>query len=165
MAANARFINPDTLAEQHGYSYVVETTGPGRTVYIAGQLGLDLENRIVGAPGDFRAQSTRAIENLKAALASVGAELKDVVKINSYLTDMSHLGIYREVRDQFFKMPRPASTTVAISQLARPGALFEIEAVAVLPPAKSAGKAAKPARARAATRAAKKAKSARKKRR
>ena len=164
MAGNARFINPDTLAEQHGYSYVVETTGPGRTVYIAGQLGLDLENRIVGAPGDFRAQSTRAIQNLKAALASVGADLSDVVKINSYLTDMSHLGIYREVRDQFFKMPRPASTTVAISQLARPGALFEIEAVAVLP-AKAAAKAAtKPAAAKGKSKASK-SKASKKKRR
>jgi len=155
MAANVRFLNPKTLAKQSGYSYVVETTGPGRTVYIAGQLGLDMENKLVGAPGDFRAQAVKAIENLKAALASVGADLSDVVKITNYLTDMSHIGIYREVRDQHFKMPRPASTAVGISQLARPGALFEIEAIAVLPPAKS-----KPATARGAA----KVKAARRKR-
>jgi len=163
MAGNVRFIQPKTLAEQHGYTYTVETTGPGRTIYIAGQLGLDMENKIVGAPGDFRAQATKAIQNLEAALASVGASLSDVVKITNFLTDMSHIGIYREVRDQFFKVPRPASTAVGISQLARPGALFEIEAIAVLPPAK----AAKPAGARAATRsgkkASKKAKAARRK--
>jgi enamine deaminase RidA (YjgF/YER057c/UK114 family) len=152
MAASVRFINPKTLADQSGYSYVVETTGPGRTVYIAGQLGLDLDNKIVGAPGDFRAQATKAIENLQAALASVGASLSDVVKITNFLTDMSHIGIYREVRDQFFKMPRPASTAVGISQLARPGALFEIEAIAVLPAAPAAKPAAK---ARGARRAAK----------
>jgi enamine deaminase RidA (YjgF/YER057c/UK114 family) len=152
MAANVRFINPNTLAPQSGYSYVVDTTGPGRTVYIAGQLGLDMENKLVGAPGDFRAQCTKAIENLKAALASVGAELSDVVKITNYLTDMSsHIGVYREIRDQFFPMPRPASTAVGISQLARPGALFEIEAIAVLP----AKAAAKPAKARGASRSAK----------
>ncbi len=160
MAANVRFINPKTLAHQAGYSYVVESKGPGRTVYIAGQLGLDMENKIVGAPGDFRAQAVKAIENLKAALASVGADLKDVVKITNFLTDMSHIGVYREVRDQFFKEPRPASTAVGISALARPGALFEIEAIAVLPPAK----AAKPAKARGAARTAKKAKAARRKR-
>jgi len=59
------------------------------------------------------------------------------------LVDMSHIGIFREVRDAFLhtKAP-PASTTVAISALARPGALFEIEAVAVLP-AKAAAKAGK----------------------
>jgi enamine deaminase RidA (YjgF/YER057c/UK114 family) len=166
MAANVRFINPDTLAKQSGYSYAVEATGPGRTVYIAGQLGLDLENKIVGAPGDFRAQATRALENLKAALASVGADLSDVVKITNYLTDMSHIGTYREIRDQFFKLPRPASTAIGISQLARPGALFEIDAIAVLPPGKNTTRTAKPARARGATRSAKKptAKAARRKR-
>ncbi len=154
MAANVRFINPSTLAKPPGYTCVVEATGPGRTVYIAGQLGLDLDNKLVGAPGDFRAQATKAIENLKAALASVGADIKDVVKINNYLTDMSHIAIFREVRDQAFNMAAPpASTTVAISQLARPGALFEIEAIAVLPPAK-AGKVTRAAKARGATRSA-----------
>jgi hypothetical protein len=63
----------------------------------------------------------------------------------------SHISMYREIRDQFFSMPRPASTAVGISQLARPGALFEIEAIAVLPAAKSA----KAAKARAPSRSAK----------
>ena len=108
--ANVRFINPNTLAHQTGYSYVVEAMGPGRTVYIAGQLGLDMENKLVGAPGDFRAQAVKAIENLEAALASVGADLSHVVKITNFLTDISHIGIFRELRDHFFKMPRPART-------------------------------------------------------
>ena len=161
MASNIRFLNPDTLYKPPGYSHVVVATGPGRTVYIAGQLGLDMENKLVGAPGDFRAQCIKAIENLQAALASVGAKLSDVVKITNYLTDMSsHIGIYREVRDQFFSMPRPASTAVGISQLARPGALFEIEAIAVLPAAKAAS-----AKSRAPSRSAKaKAKAGRRKR-
>lgn len=153
MSANARFINPKTLAPPPGYSYVVETRGPGRTVYLAGQLGLDLDNKLVGDAGDFRAQATKAFENLQAALASVGGTLKDVVKINNYLTDMTHIGIFREVRDRFLDMGAPpASTTVAISQLARPGALFEIEAIAVLPAAKAASK---PARTRGPKRTAK----------
>ena len=134
MAANLRFSNPNTLAKPPGYSYVVEATGPNRLIFIAGQLGLDMENRLVGSPGDFRAQANKAVENLKLALADAGATLKDVVKINNYLVDMSHISIFREVRDSHFNMSAPpASTTVAISQLARPGALFEIEAIAVLP--------------------------------
>ena len=134
MATQIRHLNPATLAKPPGYTYVVETTGPGRTVYLAGQLGLDLDNNLVGKPGDFRAQCTQAFENLGLALASVGATFNDVVKINNYLTDISHIGIFREVRDTFLntKAP-PASTTVAIPALARPGALFEIEAIAVLP--------------------------------
>jgi len=142
MAGNVRFSNPTTLAKPPGYSYVVETTGPGRTIYLAGQLGLDMENQLVGEPGDFRAQAMQALENLKLALADAGATLKDVVKINNYLVDMAHIADFREVRDKYFNMDAPpASTTVAISKLARPGALFEIEAIAVLP----ARAAAKPA--------------------
>jgi enamine deaminase RidA (YjgF/YER057c/UK114 family) len=134
MAANVRFSNPKTLAKPPGYSYVVEATGPNRLIFIAGQLGLDMENKLVGMAGDFRAQANKAIDNLKLALADAGATIKDVVKINNYLVDMSHIAIFREVRDQHFNMAAPpASTTVAISQLARPGALFEIEAIAVLP--------------------------------
>jgi enamine deaminase RidA (YjgF/YER057c/UK114 family) len=142
MPGQVRFLNPKTMAPPPGYTYVVETMGPGRTVYIAGQLGLDIDNMLVGVPGDFRAQCEKAFDNLGLALAAVGARFSDLVKINSYLVDMTHISIFREVRDKFLngKAP-PASTTVAISQLARPGALFEIEGVAVLP-ARATGKAA-----------------------
>ena len=157
MAANVRFSNPKTMAKPPGYTYVVEATGPNRLIFIAGQLGIDMDNKLVGAPGDFRAQAFRAFENLKFALGGAGATFKDVVKINNYLVDMSHIGIFREVRDEFVNIAAPpASTTVAISQLARPGALFEVEAIAVLP-----AKAAKPSKAKSA---AKKSKSKKKKR-
>ncbi|HEY1310987.1 MAG TPA: RidA family protein [Pseudolabrys sp.] len=152
MVANVRFSNPKTMAKPPGYSYVVEATGPNRLIFIAGQLGLDLDNKLVGALGDFRAQAEKAVDNLKLALADAGATIKDVVKINNYLVDMSHIGIFREVRDKHFNMSAPpASTTVAISQLARPGALFEIEAIAVLP-----AKAAKTASAKGKSKASKK---------
>ena len=134
MTSNLRFQNSATLSKPPGYSHVVEVIGPGRIVYIAGQLGLDRDGNVVGAPGDFRAQVKQAFENLKLALASVGAGFEHVVKITNYLTDMSHLPIFREVRDSYFNMAAPpASTTIEISKFARPGALFEIEAVAVLP--------------------------------
>jgi enamine deaminase RidA (YjgF/YER057c/UK114 family) len=143
VAAN-RYLNPKTLAKPPGYTYVVETSGPGRTVYLAGQLGLDLDNKLVGGPGDFHAQCAKAFENLGFALASVGATFKDLVKINNYLTDMTHIGTLRQVRDTFLntKAP-PASTTIAIPALARPGALFEIEGIAVLPPKAAASVAPK----------------------
>ena len=134
MAANVRFSNPNTLAKPPGYSYVVEATGPNRLIFIAGQLGLDMDNKLVGGPGDFRAQADKAIDNLKLALADAGATIKDVVKINNYLIDMSHISIFREVRDRHIDTAAaPASTTIAISNLARPGALIEVEAVAVVP--------------------------------
>jgi len=130
-----RFINPPAIAKPSGYSHVVEVTGPGRTVYIAGQLGFDVNGKPLGQPDDFRAQATQAFENLKAALAAVGGEFHHVVKLNIYLTDIAvQIPILREVRDGFINKDNPpASTTIQISKLARPGALLEVEAVATLP--------------------------------
>src|SRR5215471_21485516 len=133
MAAHLRFLNPATLSKPPTYSHVVEITGPGRIVYIAGQLGLDASGKLVGAPGDFRAQARQTFENLKLALAAVGATFADVVKLNNYLTDLGHLPIFREVRDSYLNTQHPpASTTIQISKLAREGALLETEAVAIL---------------------------------
>ncbi len=152
-----RFVNPTTMAKPPGYTHVVEATTPGRIVYIAGQLGLDLDNKIVGAPGDFRAQVEQTFVNLKNALAAVGAGFEHVVKLNNYLVDMGHLDIFRDVRDRYIDTAAPpASTTLAISNLARPGALLEIELVAVIPD-KAAAKPGrvKPAGAKARVKAAK----------
>ena len=68
------------------------------------------------------------------ALAAVGGQYHDVVKFDNYLVDMKYLPIFPQVRDSYLTdESRPASTTVAISGLARAGAFLEIEAVAVLP--------------------------------
>jgi enamine deaminase RidA (YjgF/YER057c/UK114 family) len=134
MPSNLKFINPDTLTKPPGYTQVVEITGPGRMVFIAGQLGLKADGSMAGGPGDFRAQASQAFDNLKAALAAVGGRLEHVVKITNYLVGIEHLPEFREVRDANFTGAKPASTTIAIPALARPDALFEIEAVAMLPP-------------------------------
>lgn len=132
--ADNRFLNPPTIGAPRGYTHVVETTGPARTIYISGQLGMTPDGKFAGGPGDFRAQATQAFENLKSALAAVGADFSHVVKITNFFADMAHLPVFFEVRDSFVntKAP-PASTAVQISKLARPDALFEIEAIAVVP--------------------------------
>ena len=133
MVSELRFINPPGLAKPPGYTHVVEATVPARLVYIAGQLGLDSDGKL---SSDFRLQAVQTFENLKAALAAVGAQFQHVVKFNNYLLDTKYLPVFRQVRDSYLQdRNRPASTTIAISGLAREGALLEIEAVAVLPPA------------------------------
>jgi enamine deaminase RidA (YjgF/YER057c/UK114 family) len=145
--SQTRFINPDALSKPPGYTHVVEASMPGRIVYLAGQLGIDRDGKVVG---DFRRQAVQTFENLKAGLAAVGAEFRHVVKLNSYLVGLEHLPAFREVRDSYLAPAnRPASTTIGISALAREGALLEIEAVAVLP----AAARAKPARGSSAKRA------------
>jgi len=142
MAAKVRFSNPNTLAKPPGYSYLVEAMGPGRTIYFAGQLGVDTENKFVGEPGDFHAQCVQAFENMTLALKAAGARWRDVVKINNFLVNIEgNMSTFREVRDLYLNTQAPpASTTIGVPALARPGGLFEIEAIAVLP-AKAAGRA------------------------
>ena len=135
-----RFSNPSSIPAPRGYTQTVIATGPGQTVYIAGQLGMTADGKFAGVPGDFRAQAVQCFENLKLALAAAGATFNDVARITNYFTDMSHLPTFFEVRDKYVntKAP-PASTAIEVSKLARDGALFEIEAIAVLPPARAAG--------------------------
>jgi enamine deaminase RidA (YjgF/YER057c/UK114 family) len=148
--AQTRFINPEGLNKPPGYTHVVEAIGPGRIVYIAGQLGTDSNGRVAD---DFRQQAVQTYENLKTALAAVGARFEHVVKFNNYLVDRQYMPIFREVRDSYLPMQnRPASTTIAISGLARDGALLEIEAVAVLP-ARAAAKARRTTRTARKTKA------------
>jgi enamine deaminase RidA (YjgF/YER057c/UK114 family) len=129
-----RFHNPPAIGKPSGYTHVVEAASPGRIIYIAGQLGLDVDNKLAGGSGDFRAQAEQTFVNLKNALAAAGVGFEHVVKLNNYLIDMAHLSIFREVRDRHIDTAAPpASTTIAISNLARPGALIEVEAVAVVP--------------------------------
>ena len=160
--SQTRFINPPALRRPPGYTHVVEVTAPARIVYIAGQLGVDGDDKVVG---DFRRQAVQTFENLKTALAAVGAQFRHVVKFNNYLVDRAHLPTFREVRDGYLaENDRPASTTIAISGLAREGALIEIEAVAVLP-ATARAKTASRSASKSAAKAAGKTRSAREPRR
>jgi enamine deaminase RidA (YjgF/YER057c/UK114 family) len=149
--SKTRFINPQGLSKPPGYTHVVEATAPARLVYIAGQLGMDRDGKL---SSDFRLQAVQTFENLKTALAAVDAKFHHVVKLNNYLVDLKHLPVFRQVRDSYLSdANRPASTTLAISGLAREGALLEVEAVAVLPAAAARTSSASRA-SRAATRAA-----------
>jgi reactive intermediate/imine deaminase len=126
-----RITNPDTLARPTGYSHVAVVLG-GRIVYVAGQVALDKSGKLVGE-GDMRAQAQQVFENLKSAVESAGGDFNDVVKLNVYCVDFSHLAEIREVRDKFVNTKNPpASTAVQVSRLFRPDVLIEIEAVAVV---------------------------------
>ncbi|MBI3793060.1 MAG: RidA family protein [Gemmatimonadetes bacterium] len=126
-----RRINPAGLSTPTGYSHVV-VEADGRTVHIAGQVALDSTGTVVGA-GDFKAQAERVYENLRIALASVGATFSDLVKTNTYVTDMRNVAVLREVRGRYYDAANlPVSTAVQVAALARADWLIEIEATALL---------------------------------
>lgn len=132
-APNVRFVQPDTIFKTSTYTHVVEIVGPGRLIYTSGEQGRDRDGNF---PSDIRAQSIQALENIKAALAAVGATFDNVVKLNVYMVDLrQHQPIFSEIKQRYVnKNAPPASTTVQVPLLTREGALLEVEAVAALPP-------------------------------
>jgi enamine deaminase RidA (YjgF/YER057c/UK114 family) len=129
--ASARFINPSTMSKPIGFAHVVDITGPGRMIYIAGQLGIDADGKVAGS---LRAQIEQAFENVKQGLSAAGAGFKDIIKLNVYLVDIqANIAAFRAARDEILKLEQPpASTAVGVPALARPGTLVEIEAIAAL---------------------------------
>jgi 2-iminobutanoate/2-iminopropanoate deaminase len=124
--------NPPTLSKPTGYTHIVEVNGPARTVYISGQIAFDTDGKIVGA-GDMKAQAEQVFKNLEIALTAAGAKFADIVKMNTYITDVSKAQAVRDVRARYFGDTTPASTFVQVAGLVRPELLLEIEVVAVVP--------------------------------
>ncbi len=129
--SSSRYINPRGLAKPTGYTHLV-IAPDGRTVYIAGQVAYDSTGNVVGQ-GDFTRQAEQVYQNLQRALKSVGGSLADLVKTTTFITDIKHLPALREIRSRYLDATQPpANTLVAVSSLARPELLIEIEGVAVL---------------------------------
>ena len=128
-------INPDTLLTPRGYSHVVTIEGAQKLAFIAGQVAVDKEGKLVGA-GDLTAQIKQVAHNLIAALAAVGAKPSDIVKMNTYIVNYkaSDYSAMREARAILFPGggEPPASTLVGVSSLAVDGLLVEIEAIAAI---------------------------------
>lgn len=128
-------LQPDALAKRVVggnvlYSHVVVVEAR-KTIFVSGQLARDAKGEVVGK-GDMRAQIRQTGENIKAALAAAGATLNDVVKTNTYVTDIEEFFKHTDVRMEYFGA-LPTSTTVEVRRLAHPDLLVEIEVVAMLP--------------------------------
>jgi 2-iminobutanoate/2-iminopropanoate deaminase len=106
-------------------------TQVGDTIYVAGQVAQDPEGTLVGA-GDMTAQARQVFANIEAVLAVAGASMKDVVKITTYVTDMSKYADFSAVRAEVFPDADIASATVAAPTLVRDGFLVEVETIAVM---------------------------------
>jgi reactive intermediate/imine deaminase len=130
-APHIKRTNPPELSKPTGYTHVVEATGPVKTIYISGQIAFDKAGTLVGA-GDMKAQAEQVFANLEAALKAAGATFSDVVKMNTYVTDMAKAPAVREVRARYFGEVTPASTLVQVVALARPELMLEIEVIAVV---------------------------------
>ena len=102
----------------------------GNTVYLSGQIPLVPETMQL-TDGDMRAQITRVFENLGAVARAAGGTLNDVVKLNVYLTDLSHFPLVNEVMANYLREPWPARAAVGVATLPK-GAAVEMDAVMVI---------------------------------
>lgn len=118
-----------TVFDAPAYSQGVKVSGPGTTLYISGQVAQDSKGRIVGK-GDFAAQATQVLRNIKAMVETGGGKLSDVVKLTFYLTDVRYRQDLIPIRENFFGPKLPASTLITTPALAHPDYLIEIECVA-----------------------------------
>jgi reactive intermediate/imine deaminase len=123
-----RLIRAPGLSEP--ISHYSDAVVAGKTIYVSGQGAFDAAGNLVGA-GDVVAQTRQVLDNMKTVLAAAGATLEDVVKVTVYLKDRDDRPRVNEVRKEYFKANKPASTLVEISRFAIEGMLVEIEAIAV----------------------------------
>jgi reactive intermediate/imine deaminase len=113
-------------------SHYTDAVRAGDLLFVSGVVPVDGDGRLVGA-GDVVEQARQVFRNIDAVLAAAGGTMRDVVKVTVYLVDVADRVRINPVRQEVFGDVRPASTLVEVSALAVPGALLEIEAVAVLP--------------------------------
>lgn len=127
-------LNPAGLESPVGYAHVAKITG-GTIVHVAGQAPFDSNGQVV-AKGDFVAQFTQVVRNLKTAINAAGGEPQQYAVLTIYITDLQAylnnkkpLGsIYREVFGQYF----PAITLVEVKSLYNPDCMIEVSGLAVI---------------------------------
>jgi reactive intermediate/imine deaminase len=109
------------------YSQAVKA---GNTVYLSGQIPLDPATMVL-VEGGMDVQIRRVFDNLKAVAEAAGGGLRDVVKLNVFLTDLAHFALVNEIMAEYFAAPYPARAAIGVAALPR-GAGVEMDAVMVL---------------------------------
>ena len=124
------YLEPAGLAPPpEAYTHAVRC---GDTLYIAGQVAFDEDNRIVGV-GDAQLQAERVWHNVRLAVEAAGGRVADVVKITVFLKDIRDAPAEIAARERHFEPGKfPICTMVQVANLGMPDLLMEVDAVAVL---------------------------------
>jgi len=132
MSLEVKPINPWSWQDQFGFSQAVQVTGATRVLYCAGQASVDSEGRPLH-PHQMAAQLAQAFDNLETVLAKGGMSLRNVVRLNYYVTDVpAYLAASASVAERLAKAGcQPPGTLLGVAALFHPDAVVEIEATAV----------------------------------
>lgn len=122
-------VNPASMGGEPGtYSNGLLAKSPTKTLYIAGQIGIDAKGV---ASSDFATQCRQTWSNIEAILAEAGMGIENIVKTTIFLVERSDYPIFVDVRKGVLKTHKPASTLLYVSGLVKPEWKVEIEAIAV----------------------------------
>ena len=113
------------------YSQGVKVTEANTVLFLAGQVAYDKDGSVKHA-GDFKAQAREVFRCIKSLVETAGGRMDNIVKLNTYLTDIRYRADLVPIREEFLGKKGPASTLVQVSALAHPDWLIEVEAIAVL---------------------------------
>jgi enamine deaminase RidA (YjgF/YER057c/UK114 family) len=133
MTLDVQPVNPWTWQDQFGFSQAYLVSGVTKVLYCAGQASMDANGRPVHA-GDMPAQLSQAFDNLEAVLQKAGLSLKNVVRLNYYVTDIpAYFQAVASVADRLARAGcQPPGTLLGVAALAFPELMVEIEATAVV---------------------------------
>jgi len=129
-----KFNTRDTYPEQKLDNDLCQAVvARGRTVFVRGQVGQDLETSVNVGVGEPTVQAEQAMRNIKQLLEEAGATLEHICKITIYLTDARFREPVYRVIGSWLKGVYPVSTGIVVVGLARPQWLVEIDVTAVIP--------------------------------
>ena len=132
--ADIKIVNPDALGKPLGQYSQITRVKASEFIFIAGQVGVDKEGKIVG---DFDAQCAQTFANIGAALQSVGAGWGNIVEFTTYMVhsqDIPKFMAYRlrEFPKMFVNGTYPPNTLLMIDRLVQEPLLIEVQAIAAL---------------------------------
>jgi len=129
-------VDPEALGAPRGYSHGILAPAGSRLLFVAGQVGWNEAQEIVG--DDFVVQFEQALANVVAVVEEAGGTPRHVARLTLYVTDKSlyvdNLSRVGEAYRRRMGRHYPAMALVEVRSLLEPGALIEIEATAALPP-------------------------------
>ncbi len=125
---NKSVIQTDNAPQAIGtYSQAVKA---GDTIYLSGQIPLDPESMEIVA-GGIDEQIRQVFNNLRAVCEAAGGSIQDMVKLNIYLTDMSHFAKVNEVMATVYREPYPSRAAIGVAALPK-DAMVEMDGIMVL---------------------------------
>ncbi len=107
-----------------------QACGVGEIVFLAGQIGLDPETGELRE--GFAAQAKQCFLNLQAVCEHAGSDIRELLKLNVYVTDVANFAEFNEIAQLFFAEPYPARALVGVGALPK-GAVVEIEGILHVP--------------------------------